>query len=285
MPPLQNMKLLPLKDDEIFENFCLDLWKRKIVHGNFQKNGRRGQRQNGVDIFGNICEQNANLRWMGIQCKVKSMGDNLTKKEIEEEIAKALKFVPKLSEYIFATTGPRDAMLQEYVRQRTMEHHKKGFFTISIYFWEDIELELAEESNQDLCYKYYRDFFIDVKNLGISIGKVLNIEIGVDCKCDTRYEIMIGKIPKGNNDDCFGINYYKGSYFIINLQDKTFDLFPIPCYPSDLEHVFIESRDRHIISKWINSVELNDLIYESEINYQSTIPTQEYIKLVSKSRD
>jgi hypothetical protein len=282
MPNLQDVKLLPLKDDEKFENLCLDLWKRKKPNGNFQRNGRRGQRQNGVDIFGNEEQPNGNLKWIGIQCKVKSMGDNLTKAEIEEEIAKAKTFVPPLSEYIIFTTAPRDATIQQFARQKSDEHRKMGLFPVTIHFWDDIELDLADEENLDICHKYYRDFFIDVQNMQIAISKLVNIEIGIDGKCDTRYEVMIGKIPKGKEDSYFGINYYKGSYYITDLQNKTFDTFPIPCHPSDLESVFRERRDRYIISKWINSVQLDDLIYESEINYCSTITAEEYLDLIKE---
>lgn len=51
MSSLHDLKLFPLKDEVRFENLCLDLWKRKINDEHIQKNGRRVQRQIGVDIL------------------------------------------------------------------------------------------------------------------------------------------------------------------------------------------------------------------------------------------
>lgn len=277
MSTLQDVKVFPLRESERFENLCLDIWKRKINDQHIQRNGRRGQEQHGVDIFG---RRDGSMNWVGIQCKVKSMGDRLTETEVEEEIRKAMTFNPRLSEYIFATTAPRDQRLQEFVRQKTVDHLNQGLFIVNVVFWDDIELDLAEDNNLDICYKYYKDFFIDVKNFGNTIGKLIAIEIGVGDSPDTHYELIVGKIPmRSQDEDYFGLNYYKGSNYIVNLNEKTFDTFPVPCYPSDLEHLFRFNRDAKIISEWINRINLEDLVYGSEVNYQSTITYEEYIKL------
>ncbi len=141
-----------------------------------------------------------------------------------------------------------------------------------------MEIELADERNIDICYRYYREFFIDSTNHGIAIGKLLTIEIGTGKTADSQYELMIGKVPKGEDpDNYYGINYYKGTYFIINYHERKFETFPIPCYLSDLEQAFRSKRDAHIISVWINDQEnLDDLIYGKSEHYKKILTTDEY---------
>jgi hypothetical protein len=56
----------PPNDATAFESLCLDLWKDIWQDSGAQKHGRRGQKQDGVDIFG--YEKGA---LVGIQCKQK----------------------------------------------------------------------------------------------------------------------------------------------------------------------------------------------------------------------
>ena len=269
-----DVKIPPLKEYEKFENLCLDLWKRIVRDKHLQKNGRPGQRQNGVDIFG---RKDGTMNWVGIQCKVKSAGERLTEAEVEEEIRKASNFNPQLSEYIVVTTASRDQRLQEFVRAKTAEHINRRLFPIHVVFWDDIELELAREDNLDIYYRYYRGFFIDVNSLGNAIGKLVTIEIGIGGSHDTKYEILIGRTPRRDKDeDGSGIGYFKDSYYIVNLNAKTFDTFPVPCYPLDLEHVFRDERDAYIVSKWLNGLKLEDLIYGGEVKYESAVSFEEY---------
>jgi hypothetical protein len=95
----------PPNDPTAFESLCLDLW-RDIWQDHAQKNGRRGQPQAGVDVFGR-CQG----MWIGVQCKQKDglrPRSRVTIKELDEEAAAARQFRPPLSTFILATTGPRD---------------------------------------------------------------------------------------------------------------------------------------------------------------------------------
>lgn len=279
MSKIQDLKVLPIKNEEKFENFCLDLYKRMINDPYMRKNGRKGQCQNGVDLFG--IRQGA-CDWVGIQCKVKSTKNTLTKQEIDNEIKKAESFNPKLSEYIIVTTGPRDASLQEYVRFKSGENIKKGNFTISIDFWDDIELELSEEKNIDLLYKYYGDFIVDSLKLGNSIGKLISLKIGVGENADTEYKLMIGKIPTFKKNNCFGLNYFQNSYFIVDLNNNKFDTFPILCHISDFENVFESRYAQLIVSKWINGINVDRLIYDDCIDYSGFISKNEYKEFLER---
>ncbi len=88
---------------EDFEDLCLKLWRQDLKDP--RKHGRGGQRQDGVDIYGQHRETG---EWWGIQCKQKGGWPNneLSTDEIEAEVRKAEAFDPPLSHYIVATTTP-----------------------------------------------------------------------------------------------------------------------------------------------------------------------------------
>ena len=275
MTKLRNIKIFPLKDDEEFENLCLSLWKRILNDRNVQLNGRKGQRQHGVDLFG---RKHESLDWVGVQCKVRSDGV-LTESEIERDVEKAQHFNPRLSELIFATTAPRDEKIQTFVRKLTERNLKIGSFAVFVYSWDDIQLELSEERNIDICRRFYDDFFINYEKLGIGISIIVLVSIGVGNSADTRYELLIGKTPSAEDPDSFyGLDYWKGNYFIANWNDKAMDTFPIPTFPSDLEQVFRFKRDAYIIAKWLTEIKsIDDLIYGDEEKHIKLISKEEYL--------
>ncbi|MGO8926407.1 MAG: restriction endonuclease [Limisphaerales bacterium] len=117
--------LPPPNDPVAFESLCRDLFKEVWQDWNAQKNGRSGQPQAGVDVFG----QKAG-KWVGVQCKQK---DNLLWRKIsaaklETEVKEARHFRPQLSEFILATTGPADEKVQQRARELTDAHEQEGLF-------------------------------------------------------------------------------------------------------------------------------------------------------------
>jgi hypothetical protein len=98
-----------------------------------------GQPQAGVDIFGKSGDQ-----WIGIQCKQKDqlLRTKLTPPELAEEVTAARNFVPPLSRFIIATTGPSDVHVQEAARSLTEKHVKEGLFTVEVWSWVEIWAEL-----------------------------------------------------------------------------------------------------------------------------------------------
>jgi len=143
MAGIANFRLPPPAKWQDFEDLCADLWRRIWRDANTQKNGRQGQPQNGVDIFGR--PDNGAL-WAGVQCKDKNedLGSALTQKELLLEIAKAKQFTPKLSAFTIATTGPRDATIQERARLLTQEHRKNELFDVAVWCWEDVLARLND---------------------------------------------------------------------------------------------------------------------------------------------
>ena len=123
----------PPNNNEVFEDICTWLYE-KVWEGiqDFKQLGRKGQKQYGVDIYGDL-----KGKYYAIQCKQKGQGKKVTEKEINDEIEKALNFKVKISHYLFATTAPRDAKIQMYISNKNEEHRKKGLFIISIDFWDD----------------------------------------------------------------------------------------------------------------------------------------------------
>ncbi|MCF8977992.1 hypothetical protein GIW46_07255 [Pseudomonas syringae] len=142
-----------------FERLTLDyartVWKDDYA----ERNGRQGQAQAGVDVSGYNSSQKEQT---GIQCKKRiwktkpgadAPSSTLTRKEIDDEINAARSFFPELDRFVISTTGPKDAELQQYVRE--FNRNKKSGFSVSLIFWEDYVEFL--NNNQELMYRYYEN--------------------------------------------------------------------------------------------------------------------------------
>jgi len=130
-----------------FETLCKKLWGEIWnIPMKIKKNGRSGQAQAGVDVYG---VPKGEENYWGIQCKGKDDYTNtkLTKTEIDIEIEKAKSFQPKLDVFIFATTMNKDVDIEEYIRVKDLESRQCGNFEILLFCWEDIA-DLIDE-NQD----------------------------------------------------------------------------------------------------------------------------------------
>lgn len=135
-----------------FESLSKKLWGEVWgIPMKIKKNGRNGQPQAGVDVYG---VPNGESSYWGIQCKGKDDYTNakLTKTEIDREIENAKKFKPALAVFIFATTMNKDVELEEYVRLKDQESRATGGFEILLYCWEDIA-DLIDEHRD--TYNYY----------------------------------------------------------------------------------------------------------------------------------
>jgi len=132
-----------------FETLCKKLWSEEFSSKNFKKNGRNGQKQDGVDIYG---IPNGRTNYYGIQCKLKTDNGKLTIKEISEEIAFAEKFEPPLEHLIIASTAPKDVEIEKFTRTQDIERRKQGKFGVDLYCWKDIESLLSENYR---TYQWY----------------------------------------------------------------------------------------------------------------------------------
>lgn len=136
-------QIAPPKEWGTFEDLCHALFKRVWRDPLAQKNGRRGQAQHGVDVFGSL---NGDRRfYRGVQCKGKdsNYGSKAEWSEVLTEIAKAEQFSPKLDEWIFATTAPADATIQKAARELSVERKAKNLFSVDVLGWEEIQALMA----------------------------------------------------------------------------------------------------------------------------------------------
>ena len=75
---------------------------------------------------------------MGVQCKQKAFGRQLTKQLVRDEVAAAEKFQPPLVALTLATTAERDQPIQEFVRKVSDEQVAAGKFRVSVASWGEI---------------------------------------------------------------------------------------------------------------------------------------------------
>lgn len=121
-----------------FEKLCKLLWGEIWgCEDIIKRHGRQGQNQHGVDVFSYVEKYGG---YCGIQCKGKDdyTDAQLTEKEIDAEIRKALDFEPKLRLLVFATTANKDAKTEGYIRSKDVENRENGLFAVDIASWEDI---------------------------------------------------------------------------------------------------------------------------------------------------
>ena len=164
-------QIRPPENWQDFELLCKKLWGEiwncpDII----KRNGRSGQKQCGVDIYGT---PNGSTEYYGIQCKGKDNYTHaqLTKKEIDAEITKAKNFKPALKAFYFATTAVKDAAIEEYIREKNVENITNGGFAIDIFSWEDI-VDLLKEHR--LTYNWY------INNCQYADNSDVNISISLD---------------------------------------------------------------------------------------------------------
>ncbi|MGK0291414.1 MAG: hypothetical protein ACI86H_002882 [bacterium] len=155
-----------------FESLCKKLWGEIWECSEIKKNGRTGQKQHGVDVYG---IPKGESQYFGIQCKGKDdySSATLTKKEIDIEISKAKLFKPKLKKIYFATTANKDSRIEEYIRLKDIENRKKNDFEIYLFSWEDI-VDLIEENKKTF------DWF--VKNINYKTQFLINLTFHDDSK-------------------------------------------------------------------------------------------------------
>jgi hypothetical protein len=149
---------------------CRDLWAEIWRDPSTQLNGRGGQAQHGVDIFGCPDEGTA---WGGVQCKRTKAGGlddrAITETVLRAEVKKARQFAPALqAEFVLATTAPRDANIQRIARTITDEHREQGLFPVRVAAWDDIQQHLAVHTK--VWARHYSEMVATVDRLSGRAG-------------------------------------------------------------------------------------------------------------------
>ncbi|WIG53608.1 MAG: hypothetical protein OJF48_004528 [Afipia sp.] len=131
-------------DEQAFERASVPLWRSLLKDPNVQRNARRGQGQDGVDLYG-MRDRDPD-QYVGIQCKLKGEGKELSEKEVRTEVEKAVKFRPALREYFIVTTAADDGEMHELARVITAELRAKGHqMLVYIWGWNTLEEKISED--------------------------------------------------------------------------------------------------------------------------------------------
>jgi len=141
-----------------FERLTLDIAKIQWKDDYAERHGREGQAQGGIDILG----YNHNAKeHTGIQCKKRtpkskpsheSPSNTLTVQEIDDELIKIKSSQHNLNRFIIATSGPRDADLQNHV---AAINRNELDIKVAIKFWDDY-VDFFND-HPELMYRYYEN--------------------------------------------------------------------------------------------------------------------------------
>lgn len=124
-----------------FEDLTQGMFREVYGDPNAQKNGRSGQAQSGVDVYGR--DQQGEL--VGIQCKrLDEVGPGgeflpggvLTATIITTEIANAESFKPKLQQFVIATTAKNDEKMQKEIRLIDEDRRAHNKFGVNVWYWD-----------------------------------------------------------------------------------------------------------------------------------------------------
>ncbi len=143
MPDLTSVSFPPPKDWQAFERLARLLFEQSLSDPGVQTNGRSGQRQHGVDVYGR--RGGGDGPFVGVQCKGKDSDyhGTVSERELSEEVEKTKRFKPELREFILTTTAPNDAKLQEAARLLEQKVRQEGRnLSISVWSWERVHQEI-----------------------------------------------------------------------------------------------------------------------------------------------
>ncbi|WP_147473144.1 MULTISPECIES: hypothetical protein [Pseudomonas] len=110
-------------------------WKGTV----FQRYGRPGQQQDGVDSYANSGPE------VGIAIQCKNTCHTIPLTVVQQEIDKAEKFKHPIKLLYVATSQPNDRNTQDNVWKLSRERESQGKFGVSLLFWEDIISDLAKD--------------------------------------------------------------------------------------------------------------------------------------------
>ena len=187
------INLVPPNDDDTFEELICDLCSKEWCDPNTERFGRSGQKQFGVDVYGQPVDASGKHR--GAQAKLRSTGRQLSEAEIRDEVTAACNFPHELDELILMTTAPRDTTTQTLVNTVSAEEQAHGGFKVSLRSWERIGEQLA--AYPALLVKYYRDHYTALTT-NAQFDQLIHIPItinylphGTDSTLDLRHFLAL----------------------------------------------------------------------------------------------
>lgn len=202
-----------------FEKLCKKLWGEEWkCKSSIRRNGRSGQNQSGVDIYG---IPKGEKKYFGIQCKGKdeNLGSTLTKSEIDKEINNAKDFVPSLGHLIIATSANKDVKIEKYIREKNLENIGKGLFPIELACWGDI-VDLLEEHRETFNWYVNNCQYKDESDVSVTFEEQTECTIAPEyIKTEKHYYIK----PEESQDSV---------YALMQKQRLLMDKITLPDIPS-----------------------------------------------------
>jgi hypothetical protein len=143
-------KNAPPANEADFERLSLRLLKAYWSCPTLELLGRRGERQDGIDIL----DTSGDEPLKAAQCKLYDPNKTLPPSEIEAEINAAKGFPFPLGIYGLLTTARVSVQAQKTIIAINRKHRKQGLFRVQLFTWDQID-ELLEEftSVRDQLYK------------------------------------------------------------------------------------------------------------------------------------
>lgn len=154
MSAFQYFELPPPRSWEQFEELCADLFEAAWNDPALVRHGRAGQRQSGVDIVG----RQGSRYPVGLQCKKKARWpvQQLTIREIDQEINEAKAFTPALQTFYLLTTAIDDERLQQHIRSINERHKESGHFDVVLLGWSEIARRVTR--HEQVVRKHFTGF-------------------------------------------------------------------------------------------------------------------------------
>lgn len=177
----------PTGDGE-FEDMCARIYGTVFDDPLPQTNGRRGQKQGGIDVFIDAPEGR-----LGVQCKRYADGA-LKLKHVAHEVSEADLANTSVVRLIVATTATSDAVLLRDVQDLSDARIAKGQYPVKIEFWQDLCRHIRGSSKLQNDYApnapgavFHR---LEEQNAGLQ-ANLLSI--------DSKLEVLTG-LPGGRAD-------------------------------------------------------------------------------------
>ena len=139
MPRIRTSHNIP-KNDDAFELLCLELLRRKWDAPGLAQYGKRGQRQDGIDLI----DLSGQSPLRAAQCKLHEPHKTILPSEIEAEVEKAKGAQLKLEQYAILTTAKPSTQAQRKILEINHKHKEQGLFLVQLLHWRELE-DLLDE--------------------------------------------------------------------------------------------------------------------------------------------
>lgn len=184
---------------EDFETRCMALGRVMINSPNVTKNGRKGQQQKGVDVWGYRDGRINHV--VGIQCKLKGLGHELTEDEVRDEWKAALTFNKNLKEYFILTTAENDGKMEELARELAAELFEKEERSVEFYVWGWGRINDEVVGDPALVRIFDPDYGVFSSEHSEKLEGVVEARARTDIKIDVVTEMMRRVMVAVNVDD------------------------------------------------------------------------------------